>query len=230
MKPILQYQDVVNIPVRECGEEMRIVQKMAPEILCLYEKLDMIPYLGDQFVLRCGVIERLKYAANVLAHRQPGARLRLAYGYRHPEVQTAYFLKRKEEMRTRFPELSETELIAQTHLLTASPDVAGHPTGGAIDVTIEAATGELDMGTRIADFQDIERIQTFYEGLTFEQQQNRQLLRDVLLEQEFAPFDGEWWHFSFGDREWAAYYKKSFAIYDQIDFRLTEKGPDAPNP
>jgi D-alanyl-D-alanine dipeptidase len=34
----------------------------------------------------------------------------------------------------------------------------------------------------------------------------------------FAPFDGEWWHFSYGDKEWAAYYNKPNAVYEQIDF------------
>jgi D-alanyl-D-alanine dipeptidase len=32
----------------------------------------------------------------------------------------------------------------------------------------------------------------------------------------FAPFDGEWWHFSYGDREWAYFYKKKNALYGQI--------------
>ncbi len=220
MKPILQYHDLIQVAVKENGEPMTIVQDAAPEISCRYEKLDMVPYLGDRFVLRQGVVERLQRAADSLATRKPGARLRLAYGYRHPEVQRAYFLKRKEEVRSRHPELTETELIAQTHLLTASPDVAGHPTGGAIDITIEMPAGDLDMGTRIADFTDTERIQTFAKGLSETQRANRLLLRETLLEQGFAPFDGEWWHFSYGDREWAAYFGHSHALYDQIDFRL----------
>jgi D-alanyl-D-alanine dipeptidase len=45
---------------------------------------------------------------------------------------------------------------------------------------------------------------------------NRQLLRYVMLSAGFAPFDGEWWHFSYGDREWAFYYKKPYAIYNQL--------------
>ena len=38
-----------------------------------------------------------------------------------------------------------------------------------------------------------------------------------MLEQEFAPYDGEWWHFSYGDREWAFYYKKEKALYKQVN-------------
>jgi len=45
---------------------------------------------------------------------------------------------------------------------------------------------------------------------------NRILLRYLLKKQGFAPYDGEWWHFSYGDREWAFYYKKKNAIYGQV--------------
>ena len=38
-----------------------------------------------------------------------------------------------------------------------------------------------------------------------------------MLEEGFAPYDGEWWHFSFGDKEWAFYYKKDKALFNQIN-------------
>lgn len=217
MSNILQYHDLVGIPVQESGEPMVVVQEVAPEIVCRYEKMDMIHYLGDLFALRAGIIKRLVNASASLQIARPGAKLRLAYGYRHPDVQTAYFEQRKREVHERAPNLSEEQLVQKTHLLTASPDVAGHPTGGAIDVTIEDADGTFDMGTDIADFSS-DKIETFADGLTDAQIENRALLRRVLLNAGFAPFDGEWWHFSYGDREWAAYYKKPNAIYDQVTF------------
>ena len=217
MKNILQYQDLVGIPVVESGEPMVIVQVEAPEILCRYEKTDMIPYLGHDFALRVGAVERLRRAAARLQELRPGDKLRLVYGYRHPDVQSSYFEQRKREVSERSPELSGDQLVAKTHLLTASPDVAGHPTGGAIDVTIEGSEGPLDMGSGIADFTN-NKIETFADGLTRVQRENRELLRAVLLQSGFTPFDGEWWHFSYGDREWAAYYGNPNAIYDQIRF------------
>jgi D-alanyl-D-alanine dipeptidase len=112
------------------------------------------------------------------------------------------------------PNLTEEEIRDRAHLLSASPDVAGHPTGGAIDITIVDETGaELSMGTNIADFSQGEKIQTFSLSLSERQKEYRLLLRMLLMKQEFAPFDGEWWHFSYGDREWAKYYEKEKAIY-----------------
>ena len=37
-----------------------------------------------------------------------------------------------------------------------------------------------------------------------------------MVAEGFAPFDGEWWHFSYGDREWAAFYGLSQTLYAHI--------------
>lgn len=217
MKAILQYSDLVGIPVKDCGEPLLIVQTHAPEIICQYEKLDMVPYLGDSFLLREEALNRLKKAATSLRITNPILSLRLVYAYRHPDIQSAYFEERKKQILQDYPTLSQNELIARTHLLTASPDVAGHPTGGAIDVTIGGPEGMLEMGSAIADFTS-DKIEIFSNDLTETQQTNRALLRRVLMDAGFAPFDGEWWHFSYGDREWAAYYNQPNAIYDQVAY------------
>ena len=46
---------------------------------------------------------------------------------------------------------------------------------------------------------------------------NRMLLRKVMMQAGFAPYDGEWWHFSYGDKEWAYYYKKKRYLYPQVN-------------
>jgi D-alanyl-D-alanine dipeptidase len=101
-------------------------------------------------------------------------------------------------------------------LLIAYPPVAGHPTGGAVDVTLVTDGFDIDMGGVIADFSDEERIRTFSNSVTAFQKENRLMLRELMLSHGFAPFDGEWWHFCFGDREWAAYYGEKAAIYGPL--------------
>jgi D-alanyl-D-alanine dipeptidase len=73
------------------------------------------------------------------------------------------------------------------------------------------------MGTKIWQFDHDSY--TFSPFVSKQAQINRQLLRKVMLEVGFAPFDGEWWHFSYGDKEWAKYYSQSYAIYEQIEFK-----------
>lgn len=216
-KPILQYTDLITVPVQDNSEPLLEVSGLLPDVLCEYQKQDMIPYVGNRFFLRRGVIERLRLASVVLKKERPDWRFKLVYAYRHPEIQTKYFEARQNEIRAKNPSLTEDEIRDRAHLLSASPDVAGHPTGGAIDITIVDEAGvELDMGTSIADFSQGEKIQTFFPSLAEKQKENRRLLRELLKQQAFAPFDGEWWHFSYGDREWAKYYEKPASFYSTI--------------
>lgn len=218
---ILQYSDLITVPVVDNGEPLLEVAPLIPEIICEYQKQDMIPYVGNRFFLREGVINRLKNTVRDLREENPSFTFKLVYAYRHPEIQKKYFESRKTELRASFPWLTHEEIRNRAHLLSASPDVAGHPTGGAIDITIvDRSRVELDMGTKIADFSQGEKIQTFSALVDERVMQNRLLLRKLMMDQGFAPFDGEWWHFSYGDREWAKYFRKEAAIYHQISRRL----------
>jgi hypothetical protein len=41
----------------------------------------------------------------------------------------------------------------------------------------------------------------------------------------FAPSYRKWWHFSYGDREWAAFYNTpSGSLYGPVDIRLLPDG------
>ena len=88
---------------------------------------------------------------------------------------------------------------------------------GGSELFIDVSGDELDMGNKIADYANPEVIKTFAR-VTGEQAKNRQLLHDLMVAQNFAPFYGEWWHFSYGDREWAVFYGEK-ALYGAVDFR-----------
>lgn len=109
-----------------------------------------------------------------------------------------------------------SSLDEEVHRLIAVPSVAGHPTGGAVDVVIvdKNSNTPIDFGSKIYDFKTKD-CYTFSPYISEEAKKNRMLLRNAMMSQGFAPFDGEWWHFSYGDKEWAFYYKKDGAIYTQ---------------
>jgi D-alanyl-D-alanine dipeptidase len=142
-------------------------------------------------------------------------------------VQQKYFELVKSELKEKHPSLDEVELREKAHLFVAVPDVAPHPTGGAFDITIICAGKELEMGTNYAEFSS-PYLHTFAEGLTETQRENRMLLREAMMEGGFAPFNGEWWHFSFGDREWAAFYGEPQAIYAQLEAPMPKRSVDNP--
>ena len=178
----------------------------------------MLPITGEIIYVRDSVARKL---ASVEAYlRKQGYCLRVVYGYRHPDIQMAYFTKRKYEIAKEKPGISDKDLESYVHNFVAVPDIAGHPTGAAIDATLTTLDGdEVDMGSAIADYSDEDIIKTQADGLTSEQIKNRKLLHDAMVGEGFAPFYGEWWHFSYGDREWAAFYEKE-ALYDIIDFTI----------
>jgi|GEM_PF-6529661 len=69
-----------------------------------------------------------------------------------------------------------------------------HNRGHAIDVSIEKGGTQLDFGSQFDEF--TRRSAYGAEGLTDTQRANRELLRSVMERAGFAPYDGEWWHFS----------------------------------
>jgi D-alanyl-D-alanine dipeptidase len=212
VKP-LTYADLVDIPVQECHEPMVSLNEFAPEIVCAPINSDMLAYCSSGIQVRRGVAERLQRAAVRLKGMRPQAALQVVYGYRHPAIQERYFKEIFTRLQRDNPTLSSDELTEKTHSLIAVPSVAGHPTGAAVDVTILVGGVVLDMGTPIWDLEQTSLIPTFTAGISDEQRAHRMLLRDLLMHEHFAPFDGEWWHFSYGDREWAAYYRQSCARY-----------------
>jgi len=165
--------------------------------------------------VRQQVWNRLLQAAKVLQTIEKNSALRIWYAYRPLTIQTEWFNEHCAKIQTKFPLLSQFELTEKAHQFVAAPDVAGHPTGAAIDLTISRDGKELDMGCMYLDF-DSERLPVFCDGLTGQQKDNRSLLRKVMMENDFAPFNGEWWHFSYGDKEWAAFWGKSCALFDVV--------------
>ena len=133
----------------------------------------------------------------------------VTYGYRSPEIQTALWKQLYEEIKTTYPEESEDEIREIAHTKIAYPEVAGHPTGGAVDVVIYDFEKEefLDFGTEVGD---LTTTSVYYksDAISETARRHRTDLREFMCKQGFAPYDGEWWHFSYGDREWAYYYKR----------------------
>lgn len=213
---ILTYDDVVVFPVGSSAEPLVDLRKYDHSIVDKYIKHDMLTYTGEVMYVRDSLAKKL---ASVNANLKPlGYHLNVTYGYRHPDIQEKYFMNRREALRSQFPDYNDDELDRYTHNFVAVPDIAGHPAGAAVDVTIVTADGiELDMGTTIADYSDPHKIKTFADNLTVQQTKNRALLHDLMTKEGFAPFYGEWWHFSFGDREWAAFYNKK-ALYSAVRF------------
>ncbi|MDR0222672.1 MAG: ATP phosphoribosyltransferase [Oscillospiraceae bacterium] len=193
---------------------------------------------SPNIIVRETVYKKLCNVDKALKAKNPNWQLVVAYGYRTLNIQQAAFNRKYEELKPKYED--KTELREAAHRYYAVPEVAGHPTGGAVDVTVyDFAEGKyLDFGTEILDF-STRRI--YYGAIAIERKygreakdseagKNREMLRGLMGAEDFAPYEGEWWHFSYGDKEWAYYRwrtlarkKKEQVQFDDIEYLYGQK-------
>lgn len=217
---MLKYADYADVPVVESEEEV-LFEALRSQGVLQVEHLDrqMIELTGDKVYVRRPLVDLLYWAGQELKTLDRSLTLKVVYGFRALEVQTELFETTKTKLAEQYSD--ETELVEATHRTFAVPSVAGRPTGGAVGVDVLRAGEPVDMGTAILDARrDSFTFSPFISRAAWE---NRQLLRRAMMAAGFAPYDGEWWHFSYGDKEWARYHRKSGALYDQISLNDAQK-------
>ncbi|HUY68376.1 MAG TPA: M15 family metallopeptidase [Alphaproteobacteria bacterium] len=214
----LTYKELSMIKIRESGESMASLSGYPGlRTQCIDRRMKV--FTGEEIYVRREVAESILSAQSILEKLSPNCVLEVVYGYRHTSVQQESY----EGVMTNlgFARADTDDIKEIIHRFVAVPEVAGHPTGGAVDLRIAKTDGSLlDVGTEAHDF--IEKSYALALSVDSKTWRNRQLLRACMMAAGFAPYDGEWWHYSYGDREWAAYYNRPFAIYDQIDFRVPD--------
>ncbi|QOD61893.1 M15 family metallopeptidase [Polaribacter haliotis] len=91
-----------------------------------------------------------------------------------------------------YPKVPKSELFKRGYIASKS----GHTRGSTVDLTIvNVKTGkELDMGSPY-DFFGIQS-HPFYKNITEKQKENRLLLRKIMIDHNFKPYNNEWWHFT----------------------------------
>jgi D-alanyl-D-alanine dipeptidase len=97
---------------------------------------------------------------------------------------------------------------------TAPPGGSSHQCGAALDVTLLYKNSKVDMGSTQNDIGI--KVHTFNKEINIEQKANREMLYKIMTEAGFANYPLEWWHYSYGDRMWAAYTEESEAFYGPI--------------
>jgi len=212
---MLTYQELITVRVEDNNEKLA---KIVDSPVIKTRQLDsrMLKITGSSIYAREEVYKKLQNTAILLQTKLPGCKLEIVYGYRALSIQKKLFNQIYSEFKAVKSQIKRMEAV---HRLIAVPKVSGHPTGGAVDIQILDIKGvPLNFGTKIWEF--TKNSYSFSPFISKKAWKNRQILREIMIQNNFAPFDGEWWHFSFGDREWARYYNKKQAIYEQVDFRL----------
>jgi len=172
---------------------------------------------------RQSVRELLARAADRLP---PGYCFILKEAYRPLSRQRRSYEEAYAKYRALHAGLSDRELRDKVATYVAPVSVAGHPTGGAIDVTLGSGGRELDMGTRFNDEAEETGDRTYLHAANIgeEAKAKRAILKDALSVVGFVNYPPEWWHWSYGDAYWA-YCTKSGVKYEAIDDAAIDRHP-----
>lgn len=172
----------------------------------------------SKMFLREGVAQKLLKIQQSLG----GLRLKIWDGFRSRDVQNNIYQNYWEEVKKVHPDWDEEKLKNEVGVFVSPPyqedRIPPHTTGGAVDLTLVDSDGnDLDMGTEF-DYFGPEASSFFYEVYLDQPKiaENRKILREAMLAEDFTLDADEWWHFDYGSQIWALKRGKPFAIYGDM--------------
>lgn len=176
-----------------------------------------VPATGKAHTMvRRALAERLGTAFERLPD---GLRLHVVEGYRPPNLQRRWFEAYQAALMARMPGLDGVRCHELASRFIAPPNVAAHPSGAAVDVTlVDAAGNQLDMGTLIDATPEESNGACYFDapGIAPQARENREILAASLRSVGFVNYPTEWWHWSYGDRYWAVATGRSAALYGPV--------------
>lgn len=216
-----------RIPAEECGETLLCLNDFLTEdmhiVLFPAYYQQGLDNASERMYSRSGVVENLVQAASYLPE---GYKLILYDTYRSPETQQALYEREYANMKIKYPNASDENLASITQEFIALPSwdkiyPSPHGSGGAVDLSVLGPDGKpLDMGTPFDDLDEHSHTAYFIESTDPTEKKynaNRQILYTSMVRAGFTNYQGEWWHYDFGNTVWAALKGESKTKYGLPD-------------
>lgn len=175
----------------------------------IYNSFEDLPKRKSLF-LRAGVLNKLIRVSGSLPNNFG---LVIYDGHRNLNFQVEllqHFLNKNPELKNGFvSDPSDTRLAAP------------HTTGGAVDLSLTYKGVPLDLGTTYDSFEPRAAVDALEGTPSSESEvsQLRRLLYHSMIAEGFAPYPLEWWHWSYGDQWWAAFYGESESLYNTVELK-----------
>lgn len=215
-----------SVAIAENGE-LVVPASLCPDRIVILPQyfLEGLEGALPEVYLREGVFQRIVSAARNLPE---GYRIVLLDGWRSIRLQKGLFFAYLERLRKAFPNEPDGSLKEKASQFVALPSCdparpSPHLTGGAVDCTIADADGVmLDMGSDFDETSERSATRWFEDRIEAgdvlsEQEQrvlrNRRMLYTIMCGAGFTNYPEEWWHFDFGDQNWALLSEAPNAIY-----------------
>lgn len=214
----INFTELMSVVAEESGEELIEITEVDNTILLEQINFDRLNN-NNSIKVRRNVGYKLKRINDKLKAGF-GSRfcLNIVSAYQDVEHIAKRFEEYRQELSNQKVESKNLyDFIDQLHQCVGVPTISGYTTGGMLDITIydNVLDNFLNMGCLVYEYSS-HRSSWFAVGLNQEEKRNRQFLLDLMLSENFAPYWRCWWRFSYGDKEWARYYERKHAIYDQI--------------
>ena len=144
-------------------------------------------------------------------------------GYRSRDIQNKIYEKYWTEQKLKHPDWDSEELKIEVGKFVSDAKnlsrIPPHATGGTVDLTLTDSSGkELEMGT-VFDYFGPEAASLYFEenNINNHIRDNRRILRQVMTEEDFRVDPDEWWHFDYGNQQWAYALKRPYAFYGEAE-------------
>jgi D-alanyl-D-alanine dipeptidase len=155
-------------------------------------------YHAPKAILTEEAAQALKKAADNLYEQ--GYYIKIFDAYR-PQSAVDHFIRWAKDLddtkmkEKYYPDLDKSVLFELGYIAEKS----GHSRGSTVDLTlVDVSTGkELDMGSGFDFFGEISNHGT--DLITEEQEKNRNILRDAMVDAGFEVYPEEWWHYKLKD-------------------------------
>lgn len=234
---IAQQDEIVNMPIRESGENMVHLPGF------LAEHGIHAAFSRRPFHEACGSFagkERIAWVRRSVAELMADAFAALAQidlqpfiedCWRPPEVQKGLYRRRIEGAARSTKWNAEQIEEVTTSLTAAMPGLAGHQAGAAIDWRIQGRDGKLlDLGNNYAEGKPVSSIDFPY--VTFEQWRTRTIFKSLMQAAGLKLLATEDWHASYGDRGMSIdrHARRTSARYGPIKGFDKDDGAIAPYP
>jgi zinc D-Ala-D-Ala dipeptidase len=191
-----------NVAVKDDGEPL--VPLTGIKVYPVYSWLGF-QHCPEVIRLRAGVVERLRRASGRLP---TDFEIVVIDGHRTRAFQA--------ELLTFY----QAQVQGSLHGFVANPSsktlIPGHATGGAVDLTLGWRGAVLGLGTDFDSFLPESAPDGLEHRANGSARDLRRLLASVLLAEDMAVNECEWWHWSYGDQHWAYQTSASVAPYDEI--------------
>lgn len=214
-----------KVTIHECNEKLEVVDPEEFFVEPMYFKWGHTK--TDQITLRSGVIDRLRNAKKILYSKgYKGWNLKIWDGYRTLKVQKILYDEYFGELHKKHPDWSNDYIKKQVEIFICPPSYdpavpSPHNTGGAVDLTlVDTDKQEVPMGTEFDEFTERAFTNHFEKASDANSilfHKNRMLLKEILEKAGFANYPEEWWHYNFGNPQWANDTKADYAIYGSCE-------------